>query len=171
MSLRRITEHWREPSVRGSGAQILHPGHGLCTCRLWQPRCDVTGRSDIPTHNVLSINRGPSCPQRAASPCPVPLPRKLLHAQHFVCTTPRAYTAMKNNSIKAEALGTQYSTFGCNHGQDGRRMYPTVSQQPDLDGDSSDDEFPAIDSEKFKKVHRRWCESECILYRIATSTP
>lgn len=40
---------------------------------------------------------------------------------------------------------------------------PTGSEQPDFDGeDSSDDEFPAIGSEEFKKIHRRWCESECI---------
>jgi hypothetical protein len=63
---------------------------------------------------------------------------------------------MKNDSIKAAALGTRKDTFGSNHGlEDGRRNGPTVSQQPDLDGDSSDDEFPAIDSEEFKKVHRR----------------
>ncbi|POS72236.1 hypothetical protein DHEL01_v209377 [Diaporthe helianthi] len=30
---------------------------------------------------------------------------------------------------------------------------------PDLDSDSSDEEFPAIDSEEFKKVHHRWCET------------
>jgi hypothetical protein len=71
---------------------------------------------------------------------------------------------MTKDSIKASALGTQPGTLGRNHGlQDEQHDCPTVSQQPNFDGeDSSDDEFPAIDSKEFKKIHRRWCESECI---------
>jgi hypothetical protein len=57
------------------------------------------------------------------------------------------HTAMKNDSTQA---GTQQDAFKRNHGlQDRQNNCLTVSQQPELDSNSSDNKFPAFNSDKF----------------------
>ncbi|KAH8756093.1 hypothetical protein F5883DRAFT_526288 [Diaporthe sp. PMI_573] len=68
------------------------------------------------------------------------------------------HNPMKNDSVKAAAVGIRPGIVEGHHKQQAQHDCPSASQQPDVDGDSSDNEFPAIDSEEFKKVQRRWCE-------------
>ena len=69
-----------------------------------------------------------------------------------------------NDSIQGATRDDRLGTSGHNHGQAEQRNCPAANQHPDVDSDSSDDEFPAIDSDEFKEIHRRWCECKYLIH-------
>lgn len=77
---------------------------------------------------------------------------------------------MANNLIQALTPEDQSGTSGHSHGQAEQRDRPAADQHPDLDSDSSDNEFPGIDSDEFRELHHRWRECKCLLPSTDTST-